>query len=83
IFALESALDEVARGVGLDPFALRRRNAVKPGDAMVSNSLEPHDVIFGSYGLDQCLTLVEEALRADPGPDPEAGWRAGTGMAMA
>ncbi|MET3482125.1 molybdopterin cofactor-binding domain-containing protein [Methylobacterium sp. 1973] len=83
VFALESALDEVARGLGLDPFALRRHNAVKPGDALVSNSLEPHDVVFGSYGLDQCLTLVEEALQADPGTEPEAGWRCGTGMAMA
>ncbi|QGY01677.1 molybdopterin-dependent oxidoreductase [Methylobacterium mesophilicum SR1.6/6] len=83
IFALESALDEVARGLGLDPFALRRINAVKPGDPLVAHSLAPHDVTFGSYGLDQCLTLVEERLRADPGPDPEPGWRAGTGMAMA
>ena len=83
IFALESALDEVARGLGLDPFALRRINAVKPGDPLVAHSLNPHDVQFGSYGLDQCLTLVEEALRADPGPEPEPGWRAGSGMAMA
>jgi CO/xanthine dehydrogenase Mo-binding subunit len=83
IFAVESALDEIARGLGIDPFDLRRINAVKPGDAMVSNSLEPHDVVFGSYGLDRCLTLVQEALRADPGADPEPGWRVGTGMAMA
>jgi len=83
IFALESALDEVAQRLGLDPFDLRRRNAVKPGDAMVSNSLEPHDVVFGSYGLDQCLNLVEAALQADPGPEPKPGWHAGTGMAMA
>jgi putative selenate reductase molybdopterin-binding subunit len=83
IFALESALDEVARRLGLDPFALRRRNAVKPGDALIAHSLDPHDVRFGSYGLDQCLTLVERALRDDPGPAAPAGWRAGTGMAMA
>ena len=83
IFAVESALDEVARSLGIDPFALRRINAVRPGDPMVSNSLEPHDVVFGSYGLDQCLDRAEEALRADPGPEPEPGWRAGTGMAMA
>ncbi|SDM76508.1 CO or xanthine dehydrogenase, Mo-binding subunit [Methylobacterium phyllostachyos] len=83
IFALESALDEVARRLGLDPFDLRRSNAVRPGDAMVSNSLEPHDVVFGSYGLDQCLDRVEAALEADPGAEPEPGWRAGTGMAMA
>ena len=83
IFALESALDEVARRLGIDPFDLRRINAVRPGDAMVSHSLEPHDVVFGSYGLDQCLTLAQEALAADPGPAPEPGWRTGTGMAMA
>ena len=83
IFALESALDEVARSLGIDPFDLRRINAVRPGDPMVSNSLEPHDVVYGSYGLDQCLDLVERTLRTDPGPEPEPGWRAGTGMAMA
>ncbi len=83
IFALESALDEVARRLGIDPFQLRRMNAVRPGDAMVAHSHEPHDVVFGSYGLDQCLALAEAAMAADPGPDPEPGWRAGTGMAMA
>jgi CO/xanthine dehydrogenase Mo-binding subunit/aerobic-type carbon monoxide dehydrogenase small subunit (CoxS/CutS family) len=83
VFALESALDEVARRLGIDPFDLRRINAVRPGEAMVSHSLEPHDVVFGSYGLDQCLMLAQEALAADPGPAPEPGWRAGTGMAMA
>ena len=83
VFALESALDEVARGLGLDPFTLRRINAVKPGDPLIAHSLQPHDVQYGSYGLDQCLTLVEDALRADPGPEPEPGWHAGSGMAMA
>ncbi|MCB4804194.1 CO/xanthine dehydrogenase Mo-binding subunit/aerobic-type carbon monoxide dehydrogenase small subunit (CoxS/CutS family) [Methylobacterium brachiatum] len=83
IFALESALDEVARALAIDPFELRRINAVRPGDPMVSNSLEPHDVVYGSYGLDQCLDRVQQALQADPGPEPETGWRAGTGMAMA
>lgn len=32
IFAVESAMDELARALGLDPFELRRRNAVRPGD---------------------------------------------------
>ncbi|MBV9968727.1 MAG: molybdopterin-dependent oxidoreductase, partial [Xanthobacteraceae bacterium] len=35
-FAIESAMDELARGVGMDPFMLRRRNVVGPGDPMVS-----------------------------------------------
>ncbi|MGE7154413.1 molybdopterin-dependent oxidoreductase [Methylorubrum rhodesianum] len=84
IFAVESALDELARDLGIDPFAMRRLNAVRPGDPMVSTSLEPHDVIYGSYGLDQCLDLAQAALadgggEAPPGPD----WRVGEGMAMA
>ncbi|MDR7035961.1 CO/xanthine dehydrogenase Mo-binding subunit/aerobic-type carbon monoxide dehydrogenase small subunit (CoxS/CutS family) [Methylobacterium sp. BE186] len=84
IFALESAMDELARRLGLDPFEMRRRNVVRPGDPMVSTSLEPRDVEYGSYGLDQCLDLAASALRADPGeaaPGPE--WRTGTGMALA
>ena len=83
IFAVESAMDELARDLGLDPYAMRRRNAVRPGDPMVSTSLEPHDVAYGSYGLDQCLDLAERAMAA-PGGDPAPeGWRVGEGMAMA
>ncbi|TXN67070.1 molybdopterin cofactor-binding domain-containing protein [Methylobacterium sp. WL6] len=83
IFAVESAMDELARDLGLDPYAMRRRNAVRPGDPMVSTSLEPHDVEYGSYGLDQCLDLAERAMAA-PGGDPAPeGWRVGEGMAMA
>ncbi len=61
-FAVESALDELAGKLGLDPFTLRRLNVVTPGDAMVSWSQTHHDVEIGSYGLDQCLDAVEEAL---------------------
>ena len=83
IFAVESALDELARDLGLDPYAMRRRNAVRPGDAMVSTSLEPHDVEYGSYGLDQCLDLAERAMAAPSGDPAPEGWRVGEGMAMA
>ncbi|GJE28429.1 molybdopterin-dependent oxidoreductase [Methylobacterium organophilum] len=83
IFAMESALDELARSLAIDPFAMRRINAVRPGDPMVSTSLEPHDVAYGSYGLDQCLDAVQAALTEDPGlPSPGPDWQVGTGMAM-
>ncbi len=95
IFAVESALDELARKLGIDPFELRRRNVVRPGDHMtVVDPDEESDLLYGSYGLDQCLDLVEEAL-ASPAPASTAGplgdpvaptgptWRVGTGMAMA
>ncbi|TNC09585.1 2Fe-2S iron-sulfur cluster binding domain-containing protein [Methylobacterium terricola] len=81
IFAVESAMDDLARALDLDPFELRRRNVVRPGDPMVSTSLEPHDVQYGSYGLDQCLDAVAAALSVPP-PPALPGWRTGSGMAL-
>ncbi len=83
IFGVESALDRLAADLGIDPFEMRRRNVVVPGDAFVGSSAHEGDLIFGSYGLDQCLDLAEAALRRGngvraPGPD----WRVGTGMAL-
>ena len=81
-FAVESAMDALARACGLDPFAFRRLNVVRPGDPMVSTGPAAADVAFGSYGLDQCLDLVERAL-GGAAPAAEPGWRVGTGMALA
>jgi CO/xanthine dehydrogenase Mo-binding subunit/aerobic-type carbon monoxide dehydrogenase small subunit (CoxS/CutS family) len=81
-FAVESAMDELARLTGLDPFTIRRRNMIRPGDAMISVSDTPDDIEFGSYGLDQCLDLIERAIADSPPPAPPPGWRAGWGVAM-
>ena len=63
IYAIESAMDELARGLGMDPLEFRRRNVVAKGDDMVSTAPEPaEDVLYGSYGLDQCIDLVSGAL---------------------
>ena len=44
-FAVESAMDELARRLGIDPFEFRERNMVRPGDPMVSTGAEEgHDV---------------------------------------
>ena len=64
IFAVECAMDEVARSLKMDPFEFRRKNVVKPGDQMIAESTEATDTEFGSYGLDQCIDLVEAALEA-------------------
>jgi CO/xanthine dehydrogenase Mo-binding subunit len=85
IFAIESALDELAQRLGVDPFDLRRRNVVVPGDAL-DDTHSPHDdLTFGSYGLDQCLDLAQAALTAGNGvaAPPGAQWRVGEGMAVA
>ncbi|WP_405160358.1 molybdopterin-dependent oxidoreductase [Nocardia sp. NBC_01499] len=84
IFGIESALDDLARELGIDPFEFRRRNVVVPGDEFVGAEVDESDLSFGSYGLDQCIDLAERALvrgNGIPAPGPE--WRVGTGMAVA
>jgi CO/xanthine dehydrogenase Mo-binding subunit len=42
-----------------------------------------HDVLYGSYGLDQCLDLVEHAMAAEaPTPSLSADWLTGDGVAL-
>ena len=89
VFGLESAMDDLARELGMDPYELRRRNVVVPGDPFVvtsypSDGSEADDGLrYGSYGLDQCLDLVEEGMSRDGEPAPEGPqWRTGSGMAL-
>ncbi|WP_158167707.1 molybdopterin-dependent oxidoreductase [Mycolicibacterium smegmatis] len=82
IFAIESALDELAQRLGIDPFELRRRNVVRPGDRLI-DAHEPEDLMFGSYGMDQCLDLAQAALTAGNGAVEPEGWQVGEGMAVA
>ncbi|MGV9820161.1 molybdopterin-dependent oxidoreductase [Nocardia xishanensis] len=84
IYAVESALDELARELGIDPFDLRRRNVAVPGDPFVGAAPEPGDLVFGSYGLDQCLDLAQRAMMRGNGiTSPGPGWSVGEGMALA
>ena len=84
LIAVEAAIDELAKQLGISPFEMRRRNVVKPGDAMLSPpESEYHDVLYGSYGLDQCLDLVERAMAAEaPTPPLSADWLIGDGIAL-
>ena len=83
-FAVESAMDALARGTGINPFEFRRLNVVRPGDPMYSTAVETTDVLYGSYGLDQCLSLVEDAMQRPGGldPPPSKDWLIGEGMAL-
>ncbi len=84
VFAVESGLDALARQLGIDPFAMRRINVVPKGSPMMPAGDHATDVDCSSYGLDQCLDLVEAALAADDAPPPNgAEWRVGSGMALA
>jgi CO/xanthine dehydrogenase Mo-binding subunit len=77
VFAVESAMDELARMLGIDPFALRRRNVIGPDEPMHD------DLVMGSYGLAQCLDLVEGSLASGNGvAPPDESWKVGQGMAL-
>jgi putative selenate reductase molybdopterin-binding subunit len=84
-FAIECAIDDLAKRLGISPFEIRRRNMIGPNDWIESIWQEPSDVTFGSYGLDQCLDLVEAALSSGRGLPKPAGeeWREGAGVALA
>ncbi|HEY0249634.1 MAG TPA: molybdopterin cofactor-binding domain-containing protein [Gryllotalpicola sp.] len=95
IFAIESAIDELARQLGLPPTELRRRNMITAEDTF--GGAADDDLEIGSYGLDQCLDWVEARLAesADPSWRPRGlplttverpagpGWSEGTGLAIA
>jgi putative selenate reductase molybdopterin-binding subunit len=83
LIAVEAAIDELARQLGIDPFEMRRRNVVKAGDPMLSPpASEYHDVFYGSYGLDQCLDLVERAMQAETTNTLSPDWLIGDGIAL-
>jgi len=74
IFGIESAMDELAIRLGIDPFELRRINAVRNGDPLIVAHPEPEeDLVWGSYGLDQCLDLVQAALERGNDVSPPTG----------
>ena len=84
-FAVECAIDELAAALGIDPLELRRRNIVRPGDALLATDAHPDDVSFTEDTLARCIDRVDRALREhhehsggdDLGPD----WLIGEGAA--
>jgi putative selenate reductase molybdopterin-binding subunit len=84
-FAIECAIDDLAKLLGMSPFQIRRINKVRETDRIESIWKDPSDVMFGSYGIDQCLDLVEQALKSGRGLNKPEGddWLEGTGVALA
>jgi putative selenate reductase molybdopterin-binding subunit len=80
-FAIESALDELSRRLGLDPLDVRERNAVRPGDELVTPAGQHDDLSAASHGLAECLDAVRRAA-AEPGPAAPEGWLTGEGTAL-
>jgi len=79
-FALESHLDDIARGLGIDPVELRRRNLIKVGhqDPLTKN-------VVRSFGIPECITKGLELIKWDEKRKAHQGQtgrtRRGLGMA--
>ena len=58
-FAIESAMDEVAARLGLDPFEIRRLNALRPGDTMPNGQIAGPDT-----AIVECLDAVKDEYYA-------------------
>lgn len=85
IFAIESAIDELARRLGIDPVEFRRRNVVRPGDPIRTLEEAAHDIAYeGDHGAGQVLDLVASALASTRDEDrADDGWLLGEGEALA
>ncbi len=77
-FAAEVQMDELARRLGMDPFALRRKNALRPGSLTGTG-----DLLEESVGALATLEAVEQELARTPRPAPLPGWKIGIGVASA
>jgi putative selenate reductase molybdopterin-binding subunit len=84
-FAIESAMDDLAKLLKIDPFEIRRKNMIRPDDWVESVWKDPSDASFGSYGLDQCMDIIESAMAKGGGaPKPEGDeWAEGSGIGLA
>ncbi len=71
-FAGESQIDELAARLGMDPLALRLKNAMQPGDTFAGGQTVP------SCAMVECLERLGEAV-AEAAPAP--GKRRGVGFA--
>ncbi|TQS40828.1 molybdopterin-dependent oxidoreductase [Cryptosporangium phraense] len=80
LFAVESAIDELARRIGVDPLEMRAKNVIRAGEPLVTPAGHEADLTVASYGLDQCLSI----LRASSTDRPDMpGWIIGEGAAIA
>ena len=82
VFAVESAMHELAVALGIDPLELRRLNIVRPGESLLAIHDEADDVEFTEDTLAACIDRVDAALRSHPdGQALGEDWLIGTGTA--
>ena len=76
-FAVETALDDLSSRVGLSPWEIRIRNALRPGDRLPSGQLVGPDA-----AMEECLQAVKAAYDSAPGRVGIACGFKNTGLGM-
>ena len=82
LFAVESAVNELAAKLHMDPFEIREKNIIKEGDVMPAY----YGQVNTSCALDRCLARVKEMIHWDekyPVRDMGNGQVRAVGMGMA
>jgi len=75
-------MTELALALDIDPMELRRRNVIRPGDALLAIGEHPDDATFTEDGLTRCIDLVDAALQRNAnGHAFGDDWLIGTGTA--
>ncbi|HEY9053639.1 MAG TPA: molybdopterin cofactor-binding domain-containing protein [Rectinemataceae bacterium] len=90
-FALESAVDELAAAVGIDPAEIRERNMIEEGQTsevfrILGEGGEGVEQVVESCKLSYCVARGKELIGWNPGRlgwRPEPGKARGLGMAIA
>jgi len=82
-FGMERVMDRLARAVGLDPVALRRRNLIRPEQIPYTTGfpLGRSGYVYDSGDYPRLLELALEKLGADDAGDDRDGKLIGTGIA--
>ncbi|GAB2824464.1 molybdopterin-dependent oxidoreductase [Actinocorallia aurea] len=83
MFAVESALDEVALRLGMDPLEFRAANIIGADEPLPTLDGEKDDLHVASYGLDACLAVLRGAPDEPGGEPAPEGWLVGEGAALA
>lgn len=69
-FAMENNLNLLAEKVGISPWEIRYRNAIRPGQTLPNGQIADESV-----GLLECLEAVKEVYESHPYAGIAAGWK--------
>ncbi|NBF41511.1 MAG: molybdopterin-dependent oxidoreductase [Spirochaetes bacterium] len=88
-FAVDSALDELALKLGMDPWEFRRMNVVGPDSPLHLGQEADASHRLGGYALDRCLDYVQRRLNeldaageAHAASSGSTEWRYGSGFGV-